>query len=109
MIRMGIRAYDIRSEEKFPGSLAGSILSAGIDSRLGRYVRAQKGLAYSVYGIFDPNRQAGRFSAGTETDISTAADAVEAMFKVFADLAKEGVTETELNDARLRIVGSMVM
>ncbi|HEV8605399.1 MAG TPA: pitrilysin family protein [Tepidisphaeraceae bacterium] len=109
MIRMAIRAYDTHNDEKFAGSLAGSILSSGIESRLGRYVRAEKGLAYSVYGIFQPNRHAGQFSAGTETDVSTAADAVEAMFKVFADMARDGVTEAELNDARLRIVGSMVM
>jgi zinc protease len=109
MIRMGIRAYDIHTEEKFAGSLAGSILSSGIESRLGRYVRAQKGLAYSVYGIFQPNRHGGQFFAGTETDVATAADAVEAMFKVFADMAKDGVSEAELADARLRIVGSMVM
>ena len=31
------------------------------------------------------------------------------MFKVFADMAKDGVSEAEMSDARLRIVGSMVM
>ena len=44
--------------------LVSQILTAGIDSRLGKYVRAQKGLAYSVYGMFQPNRQAGRFLGG---------------------------------------------
>jgi zinc protease len=52
MIRMASRAYDIQQDEKFAGSLAGTILSSGIDSRLGRYVRAERGLVYSVYGYF---------------------------------------------------------
>ncbi len=57
MIRFGARAYDLKAEEKFAGSLASSILSSGLDSRLARYVRAEKGLVYSVYGVFMPGRR----------------------------------------------------
>ncbi|HEX2974173.1 MAG TPA: pitrilysin family protein [Tepidisphaeraceae bacterium] len=108
MIRMAIRSYDVQSDEKYAGSLASSILSSGIDSRLGRYVRAEKGYAYSVSGRFRPDRHAGEFLGGTETDTKNTADAIEAMFKVFTDLAKDGITEAELKDAKLRAVGGMV-
>jgi zinc protease len=108
-VRMGVPAYTIRSDEKFPGSVASRILSSGIDSRLGKYVRAEKGLAYGVQGIFDPSRQAGRFVGQTDTAIESTADAVEAMFKVFDDMRKTNVTDTELAEAKLRVAGGMVM
>ena len=109
MIRISMRSYSIRSEEKFAGSLASSILSSGINSRLGRYVRAEKGYAYSVYGVFRAGRHSGEFTGGTETGLKTTADAIEAMFKVFGDMARDGVKEDELQEAKLRVVGSLVM
>lgn len=109
VIRLGIRAYGIDTDEKFAGSIAGRILSQGIDSRLGRYVRAQKGLAYSASGTFSPGRHGGAFSGGTETDIATTAEAVEAMFKVFDDMAQVPVTDIELSESKVRVAGGMVM
>jgi len=108
-VRMGVPAFTIRSDEKFPGSVASRILSSGIDSRLGRYVRAEKGLAYGVQGIFDPSRQAGDFSAGTDTAIESTGDAIVAMFKVFEDMRRENVTGDELSEAKSRVAGGMVM
>lgn len=108
-VRMAIGAYDIRSDEKFAGALANRILSAGIDSRLGKYVRAEKGYAYSVWGVFSPGRHGGQFEAGTETAFPSTAAAIEAMFKVFNDMRKADVTKDELADAKLRVAGGMVM
>jgi len=108
-VRMGLRAYDIQSDVKFAGDLASRILSSGIDSRLGRYVRAEKGLAYSVWGYFRPGRHGGTFMGGTDTKIPSTADAVTSMFKVFDDLRAKDVTDEELKEAKLRVTGSMVM
>ena len=108
-VRMGIRAFTIRSDEKFAGSLASQILTAGIDSRLGKYVRATMGLAYSVHGVFQPNRQAGAFVAATDTALESTADAVEAIFTVLEGMRKENVTKEELAEAKMRVSGSMVM
>jgi predicted Zn-dependent peptidase len=85
------------------------ILTAGIDSRLGEYVRAKKGLAYAVHGVFAPNRQAGSFDASVDTALESTADAIEAMFKVFADLRGADVTGDELKETKLRVAGGMVM
>jgi len=108
-IRMGISAYDIRSDEKYAGSLASQILSAGIDSRLGRYVRAEKGLTYGVSGYFAPTRQDGMFLVTTDTKLESTVDAIEACFKVLADMKAEPVTAAELREAQLRTAGGMVM
>jgi zinc protease len=108
-VRMGIRAYDVRSDEKYAGAVASQILTSGIDSRLGKYVRAEKGLAYGVTGVFQPGRQAGSFVGATDTAVESAGAAVEAMWKVFDDMRREDVTEKELSEAQMRVAGSMVM
>jgi zinc protease len=108
-VRMGLRAYTLHNPDKFAGSVAGQILTAGIDSRLGKYVRAQKGLAYSVHGVFQPNRQAGAFIAGTDTAIESTADAITAIFKVLNDMRAQDVTPAELAEAKTRVAGGMVM
>jgi zinc protease len=108
-IRIGIRAFDITSDEKFPGMLAGQMLSSGIDSRLGRYVRAEKGYVYGVGAYFLPARESGSFSGSTDTRCETTAATIEAMFKVFDDMRKETVPEKELADAKFRVAGQLLM
>ena len=109
-VRIAIPAYDIRSEDKFAGSTAGQILSGGgIDSRLMRYVRAEKGLAYGVHGVFQPGRHGGAFVAGTETAVESTADAIEAIFKVFDDMRKADVEPSELAEAKTRVAGALLM
>lgn len=108
-VRLGVRAYDLTSNDKFPGSLAGQILSAGIESRLGKYVRAEKGLTYGAYAYFRPARWAGEFSGSVDTNPQTTAEAIQAMFKVFNDLREQRVSDQELSEAKLRVGGGMVM
>ncbi|HZZ42362.1 MAG TPA: pitrilysin family protein [Tepidisphaeraceae bacterium] len=109
MIRMAMPAFDVHSGDKYAGKVIGEILSGDLDARLTRYVRAEKGLAYSVWGHFSPGRHAGTFSAGTETKLETAGAAIDAMLKVFADMTKAEVTSKELESAKSSITGSMVM
>lgn len=108
-VRMGMPTYSIQSEDKFAGAVANRILTGGIDSRLQKYVRAEKGLAYSTYGVFSPSRQAGEFNGGTATAIETAVDAVQAMFHVIDKMRQEHVTEQELKSAQTRVAGGMLM
>ena len=109
-VRIAIPAYDIRSDEKFAGSTAGQILSGGgIDSRLMRYVRAEKGLAYGVHGVFQPGRHGGAFVAGTETAVESTADAIDAIFKVLDDMKAADVSAQELTEAKTRVAGTLLM
>ncbi len=108
-IRFAIQGYTIQSDDKFPGSVSGQILSAGIESRLNKYVRAEKGLTYGCYAYFRPGRHAGSFSGSVDTNIETAADAIEAMLKVFKDMQSADVEKQELLDARSRVAGDMLM
>src|SRR5262249_35665877 len=108
VIQMGIPAYTNRSDEKFPGSVAGQILTGAIDSGLNRYVPADRGLAYGVHGVFQAGRHTGESSAGTDTAVESTADTVEAIFKVLNDMRNAPVTEQELSQAQSRVAGGMV-
>ncbi len=108
-IYMGIRAYDNQSPLRYAGSVASRILTSGIDSRLGKYVRAEKGLAYGVWGVFSPERHQGQFEGGTATSLATTGEAIEAMFKVFDGMCRAPVTPEELREAKTRVAGGMVM
>ena len=108
-IRFALRAYDLHTDDKYAGSLAGQILSAGIESRLNKYVRAEKGLTYGCAAFFRPTRHGGLFSGSVDTNVTTAAAAVQAMYKVFSDLKTAEVSPTELHDAQTRVAGGMVM
>jgi zinc protease len=113
VIRMAIKAYSIHDDEKFAGSLAGTLLSAGIESRLMEYVRAQKGYVYGVRGSFEPGRYVGDFSIEAPTRPAVTGDCIKAIFKVLDDLKNPGgdnpLTEQELDAAKRRVAGSMVM
>lgn len=109
VVRLAVPAYTTKSDDKYPGSVAGQILTSGIDSRLGRYVRAEKGLAYGVHGVFQPGRHGGAFVAGTDTAVESTADAIEAIFKVLNDMRAAPVTGAELAEAQQRVAGGMVM
>jgi zinc protease len=108
-IRMGIPAYTLASDEKFAGSLINQILSGGIESRIMRYVRAEKGLAYHAHGVFMPGRIAGAFMGQTGTEVDKAADAIAAMFEVLDQVRTADVTPAELDDAKRRVAGRMFM
>ena len=106
---MGLRAYDIHSEEKFPGFLAGAILSYGIDSRLNKYVRAEKGYTYGAGGIFSPQRHDGSFVVNVDTNPDTTGPCIQACWKVLNDVISGGVTADELKQSKRRVSGGMVM
>jgi predicted Zn-dependent peptidase len=109
-VRMAVPGYDVHQEIKFAGAVANQVLnSTGIDGRFMKYVRAEKGLCYGCGGAFRPNRQAGLFSASVDTKIETAGEAIEAMFKVMSDMRSKPVTDLEINEARSRVAGGMVM
>ncbi len=108
-IRMAIPAYTVTSDEKYAGSIANRILSDGIESRLNKYVRAEKGLSYGVTGVFRPQRHLGAFIGSTDTNPETTGASIEAMFKVFNDLKAGEVGDTELGEGKSRITGGLAL
>lgn len=108
-IRAGIQTYDLSNQDRFAGSVAGQILSAGIDSRLNKVLRAEKGLTYGSYGFFRPNRHGGAFELNIDTKPETTGEAIKSAFEVFETMQTGPVTEDEINTAKSRVAGLMVL
>ena len=108
-IRVGIQSYNNASDEKYAGAVATQVLSNGIDSRLNRYLRAQKGLTYGSYGRFAAGRHGGSFVVSIDTKLESTAEAIEGIFTVLGKMRVEDITREELAESRQRIAGAMVM
>jgi zinc protease len=108
-VQMATRSYTLASEEKFAGSIAGTILSGGLHARLGRYVRAEKGLAYGVSGFFQPGRHRGQFAVELGTKTESAREAVEACFTVLNALRNEAPGGEEMAEVKKRVSGSLLL
>jgi zinc protease len=113
VVDMGIQAYNIHTDDKYAGSLASTLLSSGIESRLMEYVRAEKGYVYGVSGVFQPGREAGSFMVNAPTRPPVTGDCINSIFKVLDDLKSPGgdhpLTDQELDAAKRRTCGLMVM
>ncbi|RYZ61201.1 MAG: insulinase family protein, partial [Proteobacteria bacterium] len=109
VVRMGTRAYTLKEEDRFAGQVFGQVLSSGIDSRLNYVLRAQKGLTYGAYGYFRPGRNGGAFELSVETKPESVDDAITSTFGVLKEMKENDITDAELNIAKQRTAGLMVL
>ena len=108
-IRMGILGYALTSEDRFAGSVATQTLSSGIENRMDRKLRAEKGLTYGARGYFTPTRHGGAFEVSVDTRPSATAEAITSAFEVIDEMRKADITPGELEYAKNRTAGLMVL
>ena len=77
----------------------------GLISRLSEEVREKRGLAYSAYSYFMPQRVLGAFIAGLGTRNDQATQAIEIVENTMRDFITNGPTEIELKEAKQGITG----
>ncbi len=109
VVRLGIQTYSLKDDSRFAGSIAGQILSSGIDSRLNIELRAKRGLTYGSYGYFRPSRNGGSFELSVETRPTAVDEAITAAIEVLEKMRKDDVTGDELSEAKRRVAGVMVL
>ena len=89
--------------------LMNEILSGGFSGRLMQTIRTDMGLAYSTGGAYTSNiNYPGMFYMIVMTKSSTTAEAIDAMLVEAEKLQNEPVSAKELNDARDRMLNSLV-
>lgn len=81
----------------------------GFSSRLTEEVREKRGLAYSVYSYLTPLRHAGVISGGVATQNARAAQSVGLIKDEFARMARDGISDKELADAKTYLTGSFAL
>src|SRR5581483_6657824 len=78
----------------------------GFSSRMMESIRNQRGFAYSVYSQFDPRKYAGSFQVVMQTKNESAGEAIKIALADIREIREQGVTETELNEAKDYLIGS---
>ncbi len=94
----------------FPLFVGNHILGGGgFVSRITDEVRQKRGLAYSAYSYFSPQRMRGPFIIGMQTRRDQADEALAVVRKTLADFVSNGPTQQELQAAKQNIVGGFPM
>ncbi len=78
---------------------------SGLVSRLSERIREQRGLAYSTYSYFSPQRVAGPFIASVKTRQDQASEAMALVKQTLEEFIKQGPSEEELKKAKQGITG----
>jgi zinc protease len=78
----------------------------GFSSRMTESIRTQRGLAYSVYTEFDPRKYAGSFQVVMQTKNESSGEAIKIAVAEIRKMREQGVSESELNEAKDYLIGS---
>jgi zinc protease len=78
---------------------------SGLVSRLGKEVRGKRGLVYSTYSYFVPQKVAGPFILSLETRNEQAEQALQVVQTLLHDFVEKGPSEKELKEAKQGITG----
>ncbi len=94
---------------RYPLRLTATAFGEGMNSRLFRTIREERGLAYSVYGFHGFFPKAGHLGAYVGTRPTTASEARDRLLAEFKALADEGLDEAELTDTKRQLKGQLVI
>ena len=105
----GVPGVARNDSRRFALSVLASALGGGMSSRMFQEIREKRGLAYSVYAY--PQQFAGSgvltFYVGCKPDKAYEVSAL--IQQILADVAKNGLTEQEINRAKGSVSGSLVL
>ena len=106
---LGFRSFDMFDERRYALAVLGSILGGGMSSRLFDEVREKRGLAYYVSAGQQPYTDSGYFAVSAGVNNQRAMEAIEVIIDEIKKIKKEGVTPSELQQAKDKAVGRMAL
>lgn len=108
-IVFGTRTFGHRDPRRIALVLLSNAFGGGMSSRLFQRVREELGLAYAIYSFQSFYRDAGVSAVyvGTRPEWADRADAV--IRDEMAKLARDGLSDTELADAKGQVKGQVVL
>ncbi|MHA3022492.1 M16 family metallopeptidase [Mycobacterium sp. BMJ-28] len=105
----GVRTPGRYWEHRWALSVLNSALGGGLSSRLFQQIRETRGLAYSVYSTIDTFADAGALSVYAACLPERFDEVVRLATDVFADVARDGITEAECRIAKGSLRGGLVL
>ena len=85
--------------------VANRVFGGGYNSRLNTEVRIKKGLTYSAYSSFRPERYTGAFEVSTYTRTEATLDAVKLVMNLLGQMAGGDVTPQEMSFSQSYLAG----
>jgi predicted Zn-dependent peptidase len=106
---LGTRALSQCDPRRFAGFLLNGILGGGMSSRLFQSIRAERGMAYSVYSYLSAHSDAGCQVVYLATVPEDTPEAIRLILAEFRRLKREPVSASELLGAREQLKGSLLL
>jgi predicted Zn-dependent peptidase len=108
-IAVGVPAYPLAHELRFPLYLLNTVLGGGMSSRLFQNIREKQGLAYAVYSELNLFSDTGCFMVYAGTAVETAKQVVTSVIHEFRELEDHLIAEEELQRAKDHLKGSLML
>jgi predicted Zn-dependent peptidase len=108
-IAVGVPAYPLAHELRFPLYVLNTVLGGGMSSRLFQNIREKQGLAYAVYSELNLFSDTGCFMVYAGTAAETAKQVVTSVINEFRELKDHLIAEEELQRAKDHLKGSLML
>jgi predicted Zn-dependent peptidase len=108
-IAVGVPAYPLAHELRFPLYVLNTVVGGGMSSRLFQNIREKQGLAYAVYSELNLFSDTGCFTIYAGTAVETAKQVVDSVIQEFRQLKEELIGEDELRRAKDHLKGSLML
>jgi len=106
-VSLGVRAFDMYDDRRYPASLMAQILGGGMSSRLFDEVRQKRGLAYYVWAGNTHYTDSGYFEIGAGLNQQKAREGIEVILREMQKIASDGVTPEELTRVKDQAEGRL--
>ena len=108
-IAIGVPAYPLAHELRFPLYVLNTVLGGGMSSRLFQNIREKQGLAYAVYSELNLFSDTGCFMIYAGTAAETAKQVATSIIQEFKILKDELIGVDELQRAKDHLKGSLML
>ena len=106
---MGFKGFSYFDEKHHATQALSMILGGGMSSRLFQEVRENRGLAYSIFAFNSNSSDSGLFGVYAGTTPEKTKELIEATHVELKKIAKESVTEAELNKVVTQYEAGLLM
>ncbi len=108
-IALGVPAYPLAHEARFPLYVLNTVLGGGMSSRLFQNIREKQGLAYAVYSELNLFSDTGCFTVYAGTGVETAKQVVNSVVREFRAFKEDLIGVEELRRAKDHLKGSLML
>jgi predicted Zn-dependent peptidase len=108
-IALGVPAYPLAHERRFPLYILNTVLGGGMSSRLFQNIRERLGLVYAVYSELNLFSDTGCLSIYAGTGIDSARQVVTSIMEEIVDLKNNLIGDEELRRAKDHLKGSLML